>query len=81
MGFAGEGIPAAARPQGVDLIKLVVTGGVLDAKEKGVPGELKMAPPWCALRAPSHVTHRGRLIAKPNVRRNVVVVRELDKFL
>ena len=28
----------------VDLIKLMVTGGVLDAKEKGVPGELKMPP-------------------------------------
>lgn len=26
----------------VDLIKLMITGGVLDAKEKGVPGELKM---------------------------------------
>lgn len=29
---------------GADLIKLMVTGGVLDAKEKGVPGELKMPP-------------------------------------
>lgn len=29
--------------QGVDLIKLMITGGVLDAKEKGVPGELKMS--------------------------------------
>ena len=28
----------------VDLIKLMITGGVLDAKEKGVPGELKMPP-------------------------------------
>ena len=28
----------------VDLIKLMITGGVLDAKEKGVPGELKMSP-------------------------------------
>jgi len=27
-----------------DLIKLMITGGVLDAKEKGVPGELKMPP-------------------------------------
>ena len=26
----------------VDLIKLMITGGVLDAKEKGVPGEVKM---------------------------------------
>lgn len=27
----------------VDLIKLMVTGGVLDAKEKGTPGEVKMS--------------------------------------
>ena len=32
------------RQQGVDLVKLMITGGVLDAKEKGVPGELKMPP-------------------------------------
>ncbi len=30
--------------EGVDLVKLMITGGVLDAKEKGVPGELKMKP-------------------------------------
>ena len=30
--------------ENVDLIKLMITGGVLDAKEKGVPGELKMSP-------------------------------------
>ena len=28
--------------QDVDLIKLMITGGVMDAKEKGVPGEMKM---------------------------------------
>ena len=28
----------------VDLIKLMITGGVMDAREKGVPGELKMTP-------------------------------------
>ena len=33
-----------AKEQGVDLIKLMITGGVLDAKAKGVPGELKMPP-------------------------------------
>lgn len=27
-----------------DPVKLMITGGVLDAKEKGVPGELKMSP-------------------------------------
>ena len=45
---AAEDIPQAlrqvdrAREQGVDLIKLMITGGVMDAKAKGVPGELKM---------------------------------------
>jgi len=33
-----------AASQKVDLIKLMVTGGVMDAREKGVPGELKMSP-------------------------------------
>ena len=33
-----------AKSQNVDLIKLMITGGGLDAKEKGVPGELKMPP-------------------------------------
>ena len=32
------------RVEKVDLVKLMITGGVLDAKEKGVPGELKMPP-------------------------------------
>ena len=30
--------------EGVDLIKLMITGGVLDAKKKGEPGEMKMPP-------------------------------------
>lgn len=33
-----------AQKEKVDIIKLMITGGVMDAKEKGVPGELKMAP-------------------------------------
>lgn len=33
-----------AKKENVDIIKLMITGGVMDAKEKGVPGELKMAP-------------------------------------
>ena len=33
-----------AGEQGVDLVKLMITGGVLDAAEKGTPGELKMKP-------------------------------------
>lgn len=32
------------RRQGTDFVKLMITGGVLDAKEKGTPGELKMSP-------------------------------------
>ena len=48
--IAAESIDAAvahvdeAKRENVNLIKLMITGGVLDAKEKGVPGELKMAP-------------------------------------
>ena len=33
-----------AKQEKIDLIKLMITGGVLDAKKKGVPGELKMSP-------------------------------------
>ena len=33
-----------ASTQRVDLIKLMITGGVLDATQKGTPGELKMKP-------------------------------------
>ena len=32
------------KSEGIDIVKLMITGGVLDAKEKGVPGELKMLP-------------------------------------
>ena len=35
---------AVCEKEKVDLVKLMITGGVLDAKEKGVPGELKMPP-------------------------------------
>lgn len=35
---------AKSEEKKVDLIKLMITGGVMDAKEKGVPGELKMSP-------------------------------------
>lgn len=48
--IAAKDIPQAlahldrCREEKVDLVKLMITGGVLDAKEKGVPGELKMAP-------------------------------------
>ena len=33
-----------ASAQGVDLVKLMITGGVMDATAKGTPGELKMKP-------------------------------------
>lgn len=33
-----------AKKDRVDFMKLMITGGVMDAKEKGVPGELKMEP-------------------------------------
>ena len=35
---------AKSEEEKVDLIKLMITGGVMDVKEKGVPGELKMSP-------------------------------------
>ena len=35
---------AKSEEEKVDLIKLMITGGVMDAKEKGGPGELKMSP-------------------------------------
>ncbi len=44
---------AAAKP---DLIKLMITGGVLDAKKKGEPGELKMPPE--TVRAACEEAHR-----------------------
>ncbi|MCI6734823.1 MAG: amidohydrolase family protein [Clostridiales bacterium] len=33
-----------SKNENIDLVKIMVTGGVLDAKGKGVPGELKMSP-------------------------------------
>lgn len=43
---ADDALSQLAKSEGekVDLIKLMITGGVMDAKEKGVPGELKMSP-------------------------------------
>ncbi len=45
-----------AEAEKVDLVKLMITGGVLDAKEKGVPGELKMPPEM--VRAVCDAAHR-----------------------
>ena len=46
--------------QGVDFIKLMITGGVMDAKKKGVPGELKMPPEM--IRAVCDEAHRNGYI-------------------
>lgn len=45
-----------AEAEKADLVKLMITGGVLDAKEKGVPGELKMPPEM--VRAVCEEAHR-----------------------
>ena len=45
-----------AGEQGVDLVKLMITGGVLDATQKGTPGELKMKPEM--VRAVCNEAHR-----------------------
>lgn len=42
--------------QKVDLVKLMITGGVMDATEKGAPGEMKMAPEM--IRAVCDEAHR-----------------------
>lgn len=51
-----------SKEEKVDLIKLMITGGVMDAKEKGVPGELKMSPEMvCAVCEKAHAY--GYLVA------------------
>lgn len=45
-----------------DLIKLMITGGVLDAKKKGEPGEMKMPPEY--IKAACEAAHkRGLMVA------------------
>ena len=51
--------------EGVDLIKLMITGGVLDAKEKGTPGEMKMKPEM--IRAVCEEAHRRGYITAAHV--------------
>lgn len=46
----------ASERDGINLVKLMITGGVMDAKEKGVPGELKM--PAEMVRAVCDEAHR-----------------------
>ena len=56
---------AVAEQQKVDLIKLMITGGVLDAKEKGVPGELKM--PSEMVRAVCEQAHKKGYLVSAHV--------------
>ena len=49
---------------GPDLIKLMITGGVLDAKIKGEPGELEM-PPEYVKAACEEAHNRGLKVAAP----------------
>lgn len=51
--------------QGVDFIKLMITGGVLDAKAKGVPGELKMPPEM--VKAACDEAHKNGFIVAAHV--------------
>ena len=46
----------ASERDGINLVKLMITGGVMDAKEKGIPGELKM--PAEMVRAVCDEAHR-----------------------
>ena len=69
--IAAADIPDALRAlersekEKVDLIKLMITGGVLDAKEKGVPGELKMPPEM--VRAVCEKAHQGGYLVAAHV--------------
>ncbi|EHF01664.1 hypothetical protein HMPREF1008_01288 [Olsenella sp. oral taxon 809 str. F0356] len=52
----------AACNQNADLVKLMITGGVMDARAKGEPGEMKMPPEM--VRACCDRAHaRGRIVA------------------
>ncbi len=51
--------------QGGDLVKLMITGGVLDAKEKGTPGEMKMSPDM--IRAVCDYAHKKGYIVAAHV--------------
>jgi len=68
--------PERSKKEGVDLIKLMITGGVLDAKEKGVPGELKMAPEM--VRAVCDRAHEMGYIVAAHVESGVRVALEND---
>lgn len=54
-----------AKSEGVDLIKLMITGGVMDAKEKGVPGVVKMSAEM--VRAVCEKAHKEGYIVSAHV--------------
>ncbi|MBO6143399.1 MAG: amidohydrolase family protein [Lachnospira sp.] len=56
---------AQCKKEKTDLIKLMITGGVMDAKEKGVPGELKMSPEM--VRAVCQKAHEAGYIVAAHV--------------
>jgi imidazolonepropionase-like amidohydrolase len=53
------------KKQNVDFIKLMITGGVMDARKKGVPGELKMPPEM--VRAACEEAHKNGMIVAAHV--------------
>lgn len=65
-----------SKAQGSDFIKLMITGGVLDAREKGVPGELKMPPE--IVRAACEEAHRNGMIAAAHVESSEGVIVALE---
>ncbi len=62
--------------EGVDLIKLMITGGVLDATVKGEPGELKMPPAY--VKAACEEAHRLGLKVAAHVESPAGVIVALD---
>ncbi len=54
-----------AKSEGVDLIKLMITGGVMDAKEKGAPGVVKMSAEM--VRAVCEKAHKEGYIVSAHV--------------
>ena len=61
-----------------DLIKLMITGGVLDAKVKGEPGVLKMPPEY--VKAACDEAHKRGLMVAAHVESPVSHATELSQF-
>jgi imidazolonepropionase-like amidohydrolase len=62
--------------ENVDLIKLMITGGVLDAKKKGEPGEMKMSPEM--IKACCDTAHKHGLKVAAHVESTQGVKRALE---